>query len=77
MTMNILLFPPVTFAVSLLFVMLLSGLLSPLSTRSARSGWRGCSTRRGVWVRPWPMPATRWGPRGSWTTRPTPWTTSR
>ena len=34
--MNLLLFPPVTFAVSLLFVMLLSALLSPLSTRPAR-----------------------------------------
>ncbi len=34
--MSILLFPPVTFAVALLFVMLLSAVLSPLSARPAR-----------------------------------------
>jgi len=34
--MDILLFPPVTFAVSLLFVMLLSLALSPLSAKPAR-----------------------------------------
>lgn len=34
--MDILLFPPVTFAVSLLFVMALSALLSPLSANPAR-----------------------------------------
>jgi NADH-quinone oxidoreductase subunit A len=34
--MDILLFPPVTFVVSLLFVMALSGLLSPLSAKPAR-----------------------------------------
>lgn len=34
--MDILLFPPVTFIVSLLFVMALSGLLSPLAAKPAR-----------------------------------------
>ncbi|HCC48191.1 MAG TPA: hypothetical protein DEQ38_08795 [Elusimicrobia bacterium] len=34
--MDILLFPPVAFVVSLLFVMLLSALLSPLSAKPAR-----------------------------------------
>ncbi len=34
--MDILLFPPVTFAVSLLFVMALSALLSPLAAKPAR-----------------------------------------
>ena len=34
--MDILLFPPVAFVISLVFVMALSGLLSPLSTKAAR-----------------------------------------
>jgi len=34
--MEILLFPPVAFVISLLFVLLLSGLLSPLSAKPAR-----------------------------------------
>ena len=41
--MEILLFPPIAFIISLLFVMLVSGLLSPLAAKPARVEFSGGS----------------------------------